>query len=62
MELSLVELLASESLAPFGRPASPFIGKGKARVTREREKSEEEEATSGATSSFISLMWALSVL
>ena len=40
-----------------GRPASPFIGEGKARVTEEeKEKNEREKKASRVTESFFSFM------
>ena len=41
----------------MGRPASPFIGEGKARVIEEEnEKNEREKKASRATGSFFSFM------
>ena len=41
----------------MGRPASPFIGEGKARVTNEKkEKNEREKKASRVVGSFFSFM------
>ena len=45
------------------RPASPFIGEGKARVTEEeKKKSEIEKKASRVAGSFFSFMWVLPIL
>ena len=41
----------------MGRPTSPFIGEGKARVTKEeKEKNEREKKASRVAGSFFSFM------
>ena len=47
----------------MGYLASPFIGKGKARVTEEeKEKNEREKKASRITGSFFSFMWVPLIL
>ena len=50
--------------SPFmGRPASPFLGEGKARVTaEEKEKNEREQKASRIAGSFYSFMRVLPIL
>ena len=51
-------------ISPFmGRPASPFMGEGKAWVTEEEEeKNQREKKASRVAASFISCMWVPLVL
>ena len=47
----------------MGRPASPFIGEGKAQVTEEEnEKNEREKKASRVAGSFFSFMRVPSIL
>ena len=47
----------------MGHPASPFIGEGKARVTKEEKKKNEiEKKASRVTGSFFSFMQVPSIL
>ena len=47
----------------MGRPASPFIGEGKERVTEEeKEKNKREKKASRVAGSFFSFMWVSSIL
>ena len=47
----------------MGRPASPFIDEGKARVTEEeKEKNEREKKASRVAGSFFSFMWVPLIL
>ena len=47
----------------MGRPASPFIGEGEARVTEEEnEKNEREKKASRIVGSFFSFMRVLPIL
>ena len=58
-----VVLLCSDPPTSMGRPASPFIDEGKARVTdKEKEKNERETKASRDASSFFSFMWVPPIL
>ena len=47
----------------MGRPAFPFIGKGKAHVIEEeKEKNEREKKASRVVGSFFSFMWVPLIL
>ena len=65
LPLSRVLVLCSCVLIPpfMGRPASPFIGEGKARVTEEeKEKNERDKKASRVVGSFFSFMRVPSIL
>ena len=53
----VVRVLCGSGSSFMGRPASPFIGEGKARVrAEEKEKNEREKKASRITRSFFSFM------
>ena len=54
-DLSRVESRVSSPVAFMGRPAFPFIGQGKARITvEEKEENEKEKKSSRIAGSFFS--------